>query len=413
MKRRVVVTGVGVISPIGIGKDKFWESLKIGKSGGKRISAFDPSAFSTQIAGEVTDFSPENFIEPKKIKRMDRFCQFALAAAQIAVEDSKISLEKESCNRIGVIIGSGIGGFKTIEDGHTNLLTKGPGRVSPFFIPMLITDIASAEIAIYYKLKGPNFSVSSACATGNHALGVALRTIQYGDADVIISGGAEATITPLALAGFCSAGALSKRNDDPQHASRPFDKLRDGFVMGEGAGVVILEELEHALNRGANIYGEIIGFSATDDAYHITAPSPDGESATQAMRKALQDAGVSPQQVDYINAHGTSTPLNDKVETIAIKQLFGDFAYKIPISSIKSMTGHLLGAAGAVELISVLLMMKHSIIAPTINYEVKDEECDLNYVPNHFLPKEINIAISNSFGFGGHNSTLVIKKFNL
>jgi len=411
MDRRVVITGYGVISPIGIGIDDFWNSLASGKSGISKVSSFDASQFSTQICAEVKNFQPEKYIDKKKIRKMDRFSQLAFAAAKIAIEDAKLDIKKEDPFRVGVIVGSGIGGLSTVAAEHKVLLEKGPRRVSPFMIPMLITNIAAGEIAIAYNIQGPNYSLSSACATSNHTVGDALRLIHYGDADVIIAGGSEAAVTPLGLAGFCSARALSTRNDDPEHASRPFDKERDGFVMGEGAGIVILESLDHALSRGASIRAELIGYGATNDAYHITAPSPDGKSAARAISNALADGGVKPQEVDYINAHGTSTPLNDKVETLAIKKVFGDYAYKIPVSSNKSMIGHLLGAAGVVELIATILSMEKEMVPPTINYEFPDPECDLDYVPNKARPKKINIALSNSLGFGGHNATLVVRKY--
>ncbi len=411
MDRRVVITGYGVISPIGIGIDDFWNSLASGKSGISRVSSFDASQFSTQICAEVKNFQPEKYIDKKKIRKMDRFSQLAFAAAKMAIEDAKLDMEKEDPFRVGVIVGSGIGGLSTVAAEHKVLLEKGPRRVSPFMIPMLITNIAAGEIAIAHNIQGPNYSLSSACATSNHTIGDALRLIRYGDADVIIAGGSEAAVTPLGLAGFCSARALSTRNDDPEHASRPFDKERDGFVMGEGAGIVILESLEHALSRGVPIRAELIGYGATDDAYHITAPSPDGQSAARAMSNALADGGIKPEEVGYINAHGTSTPLNDKVETLAIKKVFGDYAYKIPISSSKSMIGHLLGAAGVVELIATILSMEKEILPPTINYEFPDPECDLDYVPNKARPKKINVALSNSLGFGGHNATLVVRKY--
>ena len=411
MDRRVVITGYGVISPIGIGADDFWNSLASGKSGINRISTFDTSQFSTRIGAEIKNFQPEKYIDKKKIRKMDRFSQLAFAAAKLAIEDAKLDMKQEDPFRVGVIVGSGIGGLSTVAAEHKVLLEKGPRRVSPFMIPMLITNIAAGEIAIAHNIQGPNYSLSSACATSNHTIGDALRLIHYGDADVIIAGGSEAAVTPLGLAGFCSARALSTRNDDPEHASRPFDKERDGFVMGEGAGIVLLELLEHALSRGVIIRAELIGYGATNDAYHITAPSPDGQSAARAMSNALADGGVKPEEVDYINAHGTSTPLNDKVETFAIKKVFGDYAYKIPISSSKSMIGHLLGAAGGVELIATILSIEKEMLPPTINYEFPDPECDLDYVPNKARPKKINVALSNSLGFGGHNATLVVRKY--
>jgi len=411
MNRRVVITGCGVISPIGIGIDDFWNSLVNGKTGVGRITSFDASQFSTQIAAEVRNFEPEKYIDKKKLRKMDRFTQLGFATAKMAIEEAMIDMEREDPFRVGVIVGSGIGGIATVAAEHKTLLEKGPRRVSPFMIPMLITNIAAGEIAIAYNIQGPNYSISSACATSNHTVGDALRLIRYGDADVIIAGGSEAAVTPLGLAGFCSAKALSTRNDDPEHASRPFDRERDGFVMGEGAGIVVLESLEHAVSRGVPIRAELIGYGATDDAYHITAPSPDGQSAAQAMANALVDGGVKPEEVDYINAHGTSTPLNDKVETLAIKKVFGDYAYEIPVSSNKSMIGHLLGAAGVVELIATILSIEREMVPPTINYEFPDPECDLDYVPNKARPKKINVALSNSLGFGGHNATLVVRKY--
>jgi len=411
MDRRVVITGYGVIAPIGIGKDEFWNGLVAGKSGVTRISSFDASQFSSQICAAVKNFEPEKYIDKKRLRKMDRFTQLAFAAAKMAVEDAKLDMEKEDHFRVGVIVGSGIGGIATVASEHKTLLERGPRWVSPFMIPMLITNIAAGEIAIAYNIQGPNYSLSSACATSNHTVGDALRLIRYGDADVIIAGGSEAAVTPLGLAGFCSAKALSTRNDEPERASRPFDKERDGFVMGEGAGIVVLESLEHALSRRASIQAELVGYGATDDAYHITAPSPDGLSAARAMSNALADGGLKPEEIDYINAHGTSTPLNDKVETLAIKKVFGEYAYKIPISSNKSMIGHLLGAAGVVELIATIISMEKEIIPPTINYEFPDPECDLDYVPNKARPKKIEVALSNSLGFGGHNATLVVRKY--
>lgn len=410
-KKKIVITGVGIVSPIGIEKEEFTKSLKNGVSGVGSITFFDTSNFSTKIAAEVKNFNPENYIDKKKVRKMDKFCQFAFAAAKMAIEDAQLKLENEDLSRIGVIIGSGIGGISTIEREMKLLLEKGPSRVSPFLIPMEIINIAAGEIAIQYGFTGPNYGVTSACASSNHAIGDALRILRYGDADVMIAGGTEAAITPLGLAGFCAAKALSERNDEPQKASRPFDKNRDGFVMGEGSAVFVLETLEHAVKRGAKIYAELAGYGATDDAYHITAPREDGITQTLCMKRALEDAEVKPEEVDYINAHGTSTKLNDKYETLAIKRVFGDYAYKIPISSTKSMTGHLLGAAGAIELAAILMCMENNFIHPTINYETPDPDCDLYYVPNNSIEKEINVAISNSFGFGGHNAAIVVKKF--
>ncbi|MGQ0644381.1 MAG: beta-ketoacyl-ACP synthase II [Elusimicrobiota bacterium] len=412
MKKRVVITGIGIVSPIGIGKEKYWDSLKSGRSGFGKISFFDPAAYPCHIDAEVRDFQPEDFIDKKKARRMDRFTQFAMAGARLAMADSGLDLTKENMERCGVIVGSGIGGLPTIEAEHKILLEKGPKRVSPFLIPMLITNIAPGEIAIEYGFVGPNYSVSSACATANHAIGEALRHLRYGDADVIIAGGTEAAITPLGVAGFCQARALTTAfNDNPQKASRPFDANRSGFVMGEGCGIVILETLEHARARGAKIYAELAGYGATDDAYHITAPHPEAHAASRAMQMALADADARPEDVNYINAHGTSTELNDKTETVAIKKVFGERAPKIPISSTKSMTGHLLGAAGAAELIATLLNMENKTIHPTINYETPDPACDLDYVPNTARPADVTCALSNSLGFGGHNAVIVVKKY--
>lgn len=412
-KKRVVITGVGIISPIGIGKEEFTDSLRKGKSGVDKITLFDASEYPTKIAAEVKNFVPENYIDKKKIRRMDRFCQFAFSAAKMAIEDSGLNLEKEDKTRIGVIIGSGIGGISTIESEMSVLLNKGHSRVSPFLIPMEIINIAAGEIAIQYGFLGPNYAVTSACASSNHAIGEALRILRYGDADIIIVGGSEAAITPLGLAGFSAARALSRRNDEPQKASRPFDKERDGFVMGEGAAVFVLETLEHAIKRDAKIYAELAGYAATDDAYHITAPREDGFAQALCMKLALKDAGLSIEDVDYINAHGTSTPLNDKCETLAIKEVFKERAYNIDISSTKSMTGHLLGAAGAIELAAILMCMENNFVHPTINYEFPDPDCDLNYTPNVAKEKKINVAMSNSFGFGGHNAVLVVKNYNV
>jgi len=411
MKRRVVVTGMGVVSPIGIGVEEFKKGLFSGKSGVRRITLFDPSSYRSQIAGEVRDFDPRKYLSPKEIKRMDRFTQFGMVAAEEAIRQAGINFEEEDTSRMGVLVGSGVGGLSTIEREEGNLLRGGPQKVSPFLVPMLITDIASAQIAIRYRLSGPNLSISTACATGNHSIGEAFRVIQRGEADLMIAGGAEAAITPLGLAGFCSMRALSTRNEEPEKASRPFDRERDGFVIGEGAGVVVLEELNRARKRGATILGEIIGFGMTADAYHITQPIQDGRGIKEAMLRALKDAGVSPREVDYINAHGTSTPLNDRIETQAIKDLFGEHAYRVPVSSTKSMTGHLLGATGGVELIACLLALNEGAIPPTINYENPDPECDLDYVPNKARKLNIKIVLSNSMGFGGHNAVLIVKKY--
>ncbi|MBU0952082.1 MAG: beta-ketoacyl-ACP synthase II [Elusimicrobia bacterium] len=411
MKKRVVITGLGVVSPIGIGIKEVTTALMEGKSGANTLTKFDTNGFTTQFACEVKNFVAENYFDKKKARRMDMFVQFAVAAAKMAVEDSKLDVSKENPDRIGVIIGSGIGGLSTIEAEVKVLSEKGPRRVSPFLIPMQIINMASGEIAIEQGFTGPNYGVVSACASANNAMGDALRLIRYGDADVIITGGTESAITQLGLAGFCSARALSQRNDDPTKASRPFDKNRDGFVMGEGSGMIVLETLEHAQARGAKIYAEFIGYGATDDAFHMTAPHPDAKFAIKAMQRAIEDSGISPDDIDYINAHGTSTDLNDKIETMAIKNVFGERAYKIPISSTKSMTGHLLGAAGAMELIAILICMENGFIHPTINYETPDPECDLDYVPNTLRKAQINCALSNSLGFGGHNAVIIVKRF--
>ncbi|TCS79221.1 beta-ketoacyl-ACP synthase II [Tepidibacillus fermentans] len=411
MKNRVVVTGLGVISPVGNHLNEFWNALLEGKSGIDYITQFDTTEFPVKIAGEVKNFNPEDWVDKKEAKRMDRFTLFAIAAAKMALADSGLEINENNADRIGVYIGSGIGGLKTIEEQHKVLLDKGPKRISPFFIPMLISNMASGQVSILLGAKGPNSAPVSACATGTHAIGDAFEIIRRGDANVMIAGGTEATITPLAVAGFSSMKALSTRNEEPQKASRPFDKDRDGFVMSEGAGVLILESLEHAKKRGAKIYAEVIGYGATGDAYHLTSPAPNGEGAAKAMKMAIQKAGIQPEDVDYINAHGTSTELNDKFETMAIKTTFGDHAYRLAVSSTKSVTGHLLGAAGAVEGIIIALALKNGEIPPTINLEAKDPECDLDYVPNQFRKQNIRIALSNSLGFGGHNATIVMKKF--
>lgn len=411
MHKKVVITGLGIISPIGNTLDDFWKSLMECKSGAGPITHFDAANFSTKFACEVKGFNPENFIERKKVRRMDKFVHFAIAASKLAVEDSKIDFSKENPERCGVIVGSGIGGMQTVEDQARVLFEKGPGRISPFLVPMLITNMAPGEIAMAFGIRGPNYSLTSACATSTHTIGDALRLIRYGDMDVALAGGTEAAITPLGFGGFCSIKALSTRNDNPQKASRPFDAQRDGFVMGEGAGIVILETEEHAKARGAKIYCEIAGYGATDDAYHITAPEPNAIASSKAMELAIQDAGLKPQDIDYINAHGTSTELNDKTETMAIKKVFGEHARKLAISSTKSMAGHLLGAAGSAELIATILCMERGYIHPTINYEFPDPDCDLDYVPNKPRKHQIKAAISNSLGFGGHNSTLAIKRY--
>ncbi|ABY93007.1 MAG: 3-oxoacyl-[acyl-carrier-protein] synthase 2 [Caldanaerobacter subterraneus] len=407
---RVVVTGVGVITPLGNTVEKFWNSLINGESGIDTVTKFDVSEFPTKVAAEVKDFEPTLYIDKKEARRMDRFIQFAVASAKLALEDSQIDLSKVDLNRFGVIYGTGIGGIETFENQLKIMHEKGPGKVSPFFIPMMIANMAAGQIAITFGLKGINETIVNACASSTNAIGEAFKAIQRGDADLIVTGGTEAAITPMSFAGFCAMKAMST-NEDPKKASRPFDLNRDGFVMGEGSASLILESLEHAQKRGAKIYAEIIGYGATDDAYHITAPAPEGEGAARAMEAALKDGKVSFDMIDYINAHGTSTEYNDKFETMAIKKVFKDHAYKLYVSSIKSMVGHLLGAAGAIEAVATVLTIKNGIIPPTINYETPDPECDLNYVPNKAIEKEVNYAISNSFGFGGHNGTLLFKKF--
>lgn len=409
--RRVVITGIGAVTPVGIGKDAFWNALIEGKSGVGPITRFDVSEYTTKIAGEVSDFVVTDFMEKKEAKRMDRSTQYAVAASKMAIEDAKLDLEAEDRERIGVIIGTGIGGMEALYEQYKVLFAKGPSRISPFLVPMMIGNMASGMTSIRFGLQGPSSCVVTACATGTNSIGDAARAIKYGDADVMVAGGTEAPISPAALAGFGSMKALSTRNDEPQLASRPFDKDRDGFVMGEGAGVVILESLDHALARGAHIYAELAGYAYNSDAYHITAPAPGGVMAAKAMRQALKDAGIEPSEVDYINAHGTSTGLNDKNETMAIKEVFGDHAYKLAVSSIKSMTGHLLGAAGGVECIAAALSIDQGIIPPTINYTTPDEGLDLNYVPNVAEKREVRVALSNSLGFGGHNATLALKKY--
>ncbi|MBE3552985.1 MAG: beta-ketoacyl-ACP synthase II [Kyrpidia tusciae] len=410
MKRRVVVTGVGVLTPIGNSVSEFWSHLLAGRSGIRRIDRFDVSEFPTQIAGMVENFDPEAFIDRKEARRMDRFAQFAVAAAKMALEDAGLSMADTDPERVGVYIGSGIGGLHTLMEQHQILLEKGPRRVSPFLIPMMIADMASGQVSIQFGAKGPNSAPISACATGTHAVGDATRMIQYGAADVMIAGGTEATIHPMALAGFSSAKAMSTRNDEPERAVRPFDLHRDGFVMSEGAGVLILEALEHAQKRGARIYGEVVGYGMSGDAFHVTQPAPEGDGAARAMVAALKDAGLQPEDVDYINAHGTGTDLNDKFETIAIKRVFGDHAYRVAVSSIKSMVGHMLGAAGAVEAIASLLTLQEGKIPPTINYETPDPDCDLDYVPNVYREAKVNVVLSNSFGFGGHNACIVVRR---
>lgn len=409
--KRVVVTGVGAVTPIGNDANTFWQNIKAGVNGIDKVTAFDASDFKTQIAGEVKDLEVTDFIDKKDARKMDRFTQFAVIAASEAVNDAKLDMEKEDPWRVGVITGSGIGGILTFEEQHKNYMDKGPGRVSPFFIPMMIGNMAPAQIAIKFNAKGVNENVVTACASSTNALGTAFRHIQYGDNDVIIAGGCEATVAPTAFAGFCNMKAMSTSNDDPKHASRPFDANRDGFVLSEGAGFLILEELEHAKARGANIICEMVGYGATDDAYHITSPIPGGEGGAKAMELAIKDAGAEPKDITYINAHGTSTKYNDEFETQAIKKVFGDAAYDVAVSSTKSMTGHMLGAAGAVEAIVCAKAISDSYIPATINYETPDPACDLDIVPNEGRNQEVIYAMSNSLGFGGHNATVVFKKY--
>jgi len=408
---RVVVTGMGVITPVGNSMEEFWDNLKNGVSGIDRVSRFDPSQFSTQIVGEVKGFDASKYMERKEARRMDLVQQYAVAAALQAFDQSGLASDSLDPERAGVVVGSGIGGIETFEKQHAILLNQGPNRVSPFFIPMMIIDLCAGLVSMRFNFKGPNYATVSACSSGAHAVADAFKIIQRGEADVMICGGTEASITPAALAGFCSARAISTRNHEPQKASRPFDKERDGFVMSEGAGILVLESLEHAQKRGAKILAEIVGVGSTADAYHITAPAPGGDGAIRAMRLALRDAGLTPDSVNYINAHGTSTDLNDLTETQAIKAVFGEKAKKIPVNSTKSMIGHLLGAGGSVELIATIKSIEEGILHPTINYEFPDPECDLDYVPNQMRKADVNVALSNSFGFGGHNVSIVVRKF--
>lgn len=411
MKKRVVITGMGALTPIGNSVQEFWQALLAGKSGITKVTFFDASEYATQIVGEVKGFDPGSYMDKKEARRMDRFTQMAIAAAKMAITDSGLDLDKIDRDRAGTIIGTGIGGMETLHDQYKTLFDKGPGRVSPFFVPMMIANMASGLTSITLGLQGPCTCVVTACATGTNSIGEAFKMIQRGDADIMVCGGTEASVSQAALAGFSSMKAMSTRNDEPEKASRPFDRDRDGFVMGEGCGVVVLETLEHAQARGARIYAEIAGYGTNADAYHITAPAPEGAQAAKCMAMAIKDAGLKPSDVDYINAHGTSTPLNDKNETLAIKALFGDHAYKLAISSTKSMTGHLLGAAGGIECIASVLSIFNDAVHPTINYENPDPELDLDYVPNKARELKVNIAISNSFGFGGHNATVLVKKF--
>ncbi|WP_025026544.1 beta-ketoacyl-ACP synthase II [Caldalkalibacillus mannanilyticus] len=411
MEKRVVITGCGVITSLGQDIPTFWDNIVKGNSGISRIESFDVSEYPTKIAAEIKDFNPEQYMDRKDVRRADRFAQFGVAAAKRALEDSKLEITEENAHRIGVYVGSGIGGLQTWEEQHSILLEKGPKRVSPFFIPMMIANMASGLVSIMSGAKGPNSAAISACATGTHAIGDAFHIIKRGQADAMIAGGAEASIRPTGLAGFNAARAMSTHNEEPEKASRPFDAKRDGFVMGEGAGVVILESLDHALARGANIIAEVIGYGMSGDAYHLTSPAPDGEGATRSMQQAMADAGIEPTDVDYINAHGTSTEYNDKFETAAIKSAFGEHAYKLAVSSTKSMTGHLLGAAGGIETVISALAIRDQILPPTINYEFPDPECDLDYVPNEARKAKVKVTLSNSLGFGGHNATIILREY--
>lgn len=411
LKRRVVITGLGLVTPLGTGVEKSWTALCDGISGVGKITRFDASELPSQIAAEVKDFDPALFIDKKEIKKMDKFIQYGVAAARMAMDDSGLQITDSIAERAGVYVGSGMGGLPAIESNHIKFLEGGIKKLTPFFIPMVIINLVSGHIAMMFGAKGPNSSVVTACASGTHAIGDAFKIIHRGDADVMIAGGTESTISPLGIGGFCAMRALSTRNDEPQKASRPFDSMRDGFVMGEGAGLVVLEELSLAEKRGAKIYAEVIGYGMTGDAYHMTSPAPEGEGAARCMKVALKDAGLTGEEISYINAHGTSTKFNDENETSAIKTVFGKRAYEIPVSSTKSMTGHLLGAAGGIEAVFAALTIKNSIIPPTINYEFPDPECDLDYVPNKARPQTVEVAMSNSFGFGGTNATLIFRKY--
>jgi 3-oxoacyl-[acyl-carrier-protein] synthase II len=408
--RRVVVTGLGALTPLGNTVEEFWSSLVRGRSGIGPITRFDATGFPTRIAGEIRNFDPLDFVDKKEARRLDPYLQYTIAAASLAVGDASLDTGKVDAARFGVLIGSGIGGITTLLENHKTLLERGPDRVSPFFIPMLIINMASGLVSMRFGAKGPNSSVVTACATGNHAIGDAFRLIQRGDADVMIAGGAEAIVIPLTIAGFCSMKAMSTRNDEPERASRPFDAERDGFVCSEGAGILVLESREHALRRDARIYAEVRGYGMSGDANHMTAPDPEGDGAARSMAAALRDATVAAEEVGYVNAHGTSTPYNDKFETLAIKRVFGDHARKLAVSSTKSMTGHLLGAAGGIEAIATVLALHHGVLPPTINYEHPDPECDLDYVPNQARKQDVEVAASNAFGFGGTNATLIFAK---
>ena len=411
--KRVVITGLGVVTPVGNDVPTMWASLLAGRSGVGRISSFDPSSLDSQIAAEVKGFDPSLYLTPKEIKRTERFVQFAVAASKQAAADAGIRIDQEDPFRAGVIIGCGMGSMHLIEQQHATLTAKGPKKLSPFMIPMLIANMGAGQTAISLGFKGPNSCTTTACASGAHGVGEAFRVIQRGDADVMLGGGTESCITPLSIGGFCALQALSRRNDSPERASRPFDQERDGFVMGEGAGVLVLEEAEHAKTRGTRIYAEMVGYGMTADAFHMTAPDEQGEGAAHAMALALKDAGLRPDQITYINAHGTSTELNDKIETLAIKKVFKEAAKKVAVSSTKSMTGHLIGGAGGVEAVISVLAIQHGIMPPTINYEHPDPECDLDYIPNHARKALVDVALSNSLGFGGHNATVLFRKFSI
>jgi 3-oxoacyl-[acyl-carrier-protein] synthase II len=410
-EERVVITGVGMVTPLGSSAEETWAGMRAGRSGIGPITAFDASGYATRIAGEVKEFDPHRFMERKEARRMDRFTQFGVAAARMAIEDAGVQITDGNRDRIGVLIGSGIGGLATWEEQHRNLIERGPDRVSPFLIPMMICNMASGQVSILFQLRGPISCVVTACATGANAIGDAAEIIRRGDADAMLAGGAEAGVTPVGIGGFCAMRAMSTRNDEPRRASRPFDTERDGFVLGEGAGVVVLESLSFARARGARILGELAGYGMSADAFHVTSPPPGGEGAVRAMQAALKQAGLAPSEIDYINAHGTSTDAGDKHETEAIKTLFGEHAYQVPVSSTKSMVGHLLGAAGAVEAILCVLAIRDGVLPPTINYERPDPECDLDYVPNEARRQPVRAAMSNSFGFGGHNATLILTAF--
>jgi 3-oxoacyl-[acyl-carrier-protein] synthase II len=412
LSKRVVISGVGAIAPNGLGKEALWDALISGKSGIGKITAFNADVFPTRIAGEVSDFDPADYLDHKEIRRLDRFCHFAVATSGMAMDDAGLAEGTFVPERAGVLVSSGIGGIITMEKQHVILREEGPRRLSPFVVPMMIVNMASGHVSIRYGLKGPNMCIVTACATGTNSIGEAYRMVKHGNADIMLAGGAEAAISGLGMGGFCAARTLSTRNDEPERASRPFDKDRDGFVMGEGCGVVVLEELGHAQNRGARIIAEVAGYGATADAYHMTTPDLDGDGAMRAMMLAVEESGLQPTDVDYINAHGTSTDYNDKIETLAIKRVFGDHAYKMALSSTKSMTGHLLGAAGGVEAVITALTIQNGVIPPTINYDTPDPECDLDYTPNKAVKREVKVALSNSFGFGGQNAVLLLKAFS-